>query len=424
MTNIAIIGSGIAGLSCSYFLHQHGYHVHLFEANDYVGGHTHTKTVSLNKTSYAVDTGFIVCNERSYPNFIQILRQLKVATQPTDMSFSVYDPMTKFQYAGGSLRSIFAQRKHLISPRFYRFVADIARFQRYTKSFLRNGNQTMSVADFLEASQFNSFFARHYLYPLIASLWSAPSSAIANMPFIFVAHFFYNHALLQMVPDLPWQVIAGGSAQYVQALITKVQPTLVVKTAIKKISRHPQGWELYSDRGLLGRFDEIIVATHSDQALAMLAHPSALEREILSAFRYQNNSVILHQDARMMPDCKAAWASWNARLGENIPDAVLTYDMNRLQNIPNSSPFYVSLNADHMINPEAILERFNYSHPQYSLPSLAAQQRQQELNSHAGIYFCGAYWGYGFHEDGVNSALAVCRQLLKKLLGTDNVFVK
>ena len=421
MTRIAIIGTGISGLSCAYFLHQHGFQVELFEANDYAGGHTHTIALEMNQTSYAVDTGFIVFNERSYPNFTKMLQQLQVETQPTDMSFSVYDPISDFQYAGIGLNGLFAKRSHLFKLKFYRFLSDIARFHRQTKAYLLDPDQTWSLADFLKHHQFDDFFSKHYLYPLIASLWSAPSNTIDHMPFAFVAHFFYNHALLQMVPDLPWQVVAGGSAQYVQAILDHVKPKLVLNTPIKKICRSELVCELYDGEGLLGQFDEVIVATHSDHALRLLDKASTLETQILSAFSYQDNEVILHQDSTLMPSKTAAWASWNARLSPDINGAVLTYNMNRLQNIPSAMPFYVTLNAEALINPELILDRFCYSHPQYHVSSLIAQQRQQELNTHAGIYFCGAYWGFGFHEDGVNSALKVCQQLLTKLLGTKDV---
>ena len=418
MKKIAIIGSGIAGLGSAYFLKQHGYAVHLIEANDYVGGHTHTIALELEGKAYAVDTGFIVFNQRSYPLFSKMLKDLNVASQETDMSFSVYDPSTQFQYAGKGLNGLFARRRHLFSPQFYGFIKEIMRFHQLAKAYLLAKDKSSSIRDFLNQHLFSDFFADNYLYPLIASLWSAPEQAIDSMPFMFVAHFFYNHALLQMIPDLPWQVVKGGSHSYVKALLESVQPQLSLNTKITRVFRGSTGIELYTDQGLFETFDEVVIALHSDQALDILDQASPLEREILSAFSYQANQVTLHQDAELMPSLPAAWASWNARRIPGSKQAVLTYDMNRLQGMSSPQPFLVTLNADAYINPNKVLGHYCFSHPQYTEQSLLAQHRQDELNQAAGIYFCGAYWGFGFHEDGLRSGFNACQALVNKLSRT------
>ncbi|HBI21492.1 MAG TPA: FAD-dependent oxidoreductase [Legionella sp.] len=409
---IAIIGSGISGLTSAYYLQKQGHDVFVFEASDYIGGHTHTIDVSRADQHYAIDTGFIVFNHQTYPNFTHLLNELHVDTQNTDMSFSVYDPKLNFQYSGGSLNGLFADRRNLFNPKFYRLLGEIHRFHRLAKSVLASNNTTSTLQQFLKQHQFHTDLGELYLYPLISALWSSPSDVIGAMPIYFVSKFFENHALLKMLPDISWKVVTHGSASYISPLIHSFKEQVYVNTAVVNLRRDEKGFRLFHETGPIGQFDAVVVATHSDQALRLLDAPTALEVEILSSFSYEDNDVILHQDETLMPSSSRAWASWNYRLSqEHHSHAVLTYNMNKLQSIPASVPFFVSLNAAHLIHPETVIQRFSYSHPQYTLASLAAQSRQQELNAQSGIYFCGAYWGFGFHEDGVNSALAVCRQL-------------
>lgn len=411
---IAIVGSGISGLTSAYYLQKSGHDVHVFEANDYIGGHTHTVSVNTSSGQYAIDTGFIVFNKKTYPNFVKLLQQLNVASQATDMSFSVYVPKINLQYAGGSLNSLFADRFNVLKPKFYGLLFEIRRFQRLAAVVINKNDQHSTLDDFLHTHKFTASLRDFYLYPLISALWSTPPQQIAQMPIYFVAKFFHNHALLKMVPDLPWQVIAGGSANYVAALIKDFTKKIQLRTAITKIVRTITGCYLFSSEGELGCFDKVVIATHSDQALSLLAEPTFLELEILSKFTYQPNEVILHTDTQLLPPNKRAWSSWNYWVSSRQQgNAVLTYDMNRLQSLSAPEQFCVSLNASHLIQPETIIRRFNYSHPQYTPDSLAAQSRQVELNSNNQIYYCGAYWGFGFHEDGVNSALQVCEQIEK-----------
>lgn len=410
---IAIIGSGISGLTCAHYLTKAGHSPTVFESNDYIGGHTHTVTVKGPTQDYAVDTGFIVFNSKTYPNFIRLLNELNVPYQATDMSFSVYDPANQFQYAGGSLNGLFAERRNLFSPKFYTFLYEIRRFQRLARQLLREKDKHLSLGEFIKQHRFQADVCENYLYPLIASLWSSPGNLIDAMPIYFVANFFENHSLLDLIPALNWNVIQAGSARYVEALTQAFINNIHLNTTISHVKRSENGWELSNQDTLLGVFDKVIIATHSDDALAMLDEPSTLTKDILSAFSYQDNHVLLHQDKRILPSNHRAWASWNYWIApENDQQAILTYNMNRLQGIPDEVPCYVSLNAKSLINPSLILQEFNYRHPQYTQASLGAQARQVELNQHAGLYFCGAYWGYGFHEDGVNSARVVCKQLL------------
>ncbi len=409
---IGIVGSGISGLTAAYFLNKAGHDVTVFEANDYIGGHTHTISVKSEKGDYQVDTGFIVFNEKTYPLFTQLLKEIDVPSQSTNMSFSVHVPASRMQYSGNSLNGLFADRLNIVSPRFYRLLYEIKRFQGLAKNVVAYPDIRMTVADFLTQHKFHAHFSDWYLYPLVSSLWSSALDEVSGMPIYFVAKFFDNHALLKTVPDLPWKVIQGGSSRYVDKLIRAFASRVYVNTPVKQIIRHPTGIQLLGANGELGDFDKVVLATHSDQALQLVAKPSALEERVLSAFRYASNEVVLHTDTRVLPPNKRAWASWNywvRSIGQ--PKAVLTYDMNRLQNLNSKENFCVTLNATDAIDPEKIIRRFNYSHPQYSPETLKAQSLQAELNrQNANILYCGAYWGFGFHEDGVRSALDMCRQ--------------
>lgn len=405
---IAIIGSGISGLTCAYLLNRQ-HDITVFEASDWVGGHTHTIDVQLAGRDYAIDTGFIVFNDWTYPNFIRLMDQLNVASQPTEMSFSVHDPNTKIEYNGNNLNSLFAQRRNLISPTFWRMLQDILRFNRESQEDLEQHrlSANLTLGEYLNTNGYRQRFIDHYIVPMGSAIWSMSLAAMLDFPLEFFVRFCKNHGLLSISNRPQWRVISGGSRSYIAPLTAGFAERIRLNCPVRQIVRDFNGVTLYSAQDK-ERFDAVVLACHSDQALQLLDSPSWVEREILGALRYADNDVVLHTDTSLLPDRPLAWASWNYRLGgPSQQPAAVTYNMNILQGIESSSTFCVSLNQTAQIDPAHILRQFNYAHPQYSLEGLAAQARWQELQGQQCTYFCGAYWGNGFHEDGVNSALRV-----------------
>ncbi|MFT5782256.1 MAG: putative NAD/FAD-binding protein [Pseudomonas sp.] len=405
---IAIIGSGISGLTAAYLLNRN-HQISVFEASDWVGGHTHTVDVQVDGRLYAIDTGFIVFNNWTYPNFIKLLDQLGVAYQPTEMSFSVCDPESGLEYNGNTLNSLFAQRSNLLSPVFWGMLRDILRFNREAVNDLEQGRiaSDVSLGNYLEQHGYGQRFIEHYIVPMGAAIWSMSLADMLNFPLQFFLRFFKNHGLLSVSNRPQWQVIKGGSSSYVAPLCASFAEHIRLQCPVQRVERDATGVTVYSANGS-ERFDKVVFACHSDQALKMLAEPSAAEQQILGALPYADNDVVLHTDTRLLPKRPLAWASWNYRLGgpANQP-AALTYDMNILQGITSPSTFCVSLNQTAAIEPSKILARYTYAHPQYSLAGVAAQARWEELLGANHSYFCGAYWANGFHEDGVVSGLRV-----------------
>ncbi len=407
---IAIIGSGIAGLTSAYLL-QREHDITVFEAQDWIGGHTHTVPVRLDGREYAVDTGFIVFNDWTYPNFIQLLQQLGVGFKPTEMSFAVTDPDTGVEYNGHDLNSLFAQRSNLLSPRFWGMIRDILRFNKEALSDLEQGRiaADTTLGQYLSQNGYGQRFIEHYIVPMGAAIWSMSLADMLGFPLQFFVRFFKNHGLLSVSNRPQWYVIEGGSSAYVAPLTKGFAERIRLNCPVSRVERDEQGVTLESPAGR-ERFDAVIFACHSDQALQLLAEPSASELEILGALRYADNDVVLHTDTRVLPKRRLAWASWNYRLGgPTRQPAAVTYNMNILQGIESEHTFCVSLNQTDAIDPDKILARFSYAHPQYSLAASAAQQRGEELQGRQHSYFCGAYWANGFHEDGVVSALRVAR---------------
>ena len=413
---IAIVGSGIAGLTCAYLL-QRQHQITLFEASDWVGGHTHTVDVEVQGQPFAIDTGFIVFNDWTYPNFIRLLDQLGVASQPTEMSFSVHDPASGSEYNGNNLNSLFAQRSNLLRPAFWGMLRDILRFNREAQFDLAEQRiaADLTLGQYLQQRGYGQRFIDHYIVPMGAAIWSMSLADMLQFPLQFFVRFFKNHGLLSVSDRPQWRVISGGSRSYVAPLSAGFAEHIRLNCPVQRVERDAEGVTLHSAAGV-ERFDKVVFACHSDQALALLATPSAAERDILGALRYADNDVVLHTDTRLLPKRPLAWASWNYRLGGPVDQpAAVTYNMNILQGIRSATTFCVSLNQTDAIDPAQILGRYRYAHPQYSLDGLRAQARWQELLGEQHSYYCGAYWANGFHEDGVVSALRVAEAFGERL---------
>ncbi|WP_252958897.1 NAD(P)/FAD-dependent oxidoreductase [Pseudomonas simiae] len=407
---IAIIGSGIAGLTSAYLLSRR-HEITLFEAGNRIGGHTHTVNVTVDDKSYAIDTGFIVFNDWTYPNFIRLLGQIGVKFKPTEMSFSVCDENTRFEYNGNNINSLFAQRSNILSPGFWGMLRDILRFNREAPLDLQEQriSADMTLGDYLEAKGYGPRFILHYIVPMGAAIWSMSLVDMLKFPLQFFVRFFKNHGLLSVNNRPQWCVIEGGSSSYIAPLTRNFREHIRLDCPVHLVERNEEGVVVHSAAGTEA-FDKVVFACHSDQALALLGDPSESELQILGALPYADNDVVLHTDTRLLPDRQLAWASWNYRLTPNRQtQAAVTYDMNILQGIDSDTTFCVSLNQTPMINPLKILARYTYAHPQYSLAAVAAQGRREEISGVRNTFYCGAYWANGFHEDGVVSALHVAQ---------------
>lgn len=410
--NIAIIGSGIAGLTCAWRLAGH-HQVTLFEAEPTVGGHTATVDVTTPQGTYAIDTGFIVYNDRTYPRFMGLLSELGISGQKTQMSFSVHNPQSGLEYNGHTLTSLFAQRRNLVNPAFWGLLRDIMRFNRLAKEALAGDvNENATLETFLEQHGFSAFFARHYILPMGAAIWSSSLQEMRRFPLPLFLRFFEHHGLLDVTQRPQWYVVPGGSREYVRAILTQLgdRLTLHLNAPVQQVTRHNGGVEIQLAQSS-HTFDQVIFACHSSQALAMLADPTPAESEVLGDIGWQHNEVVLHSDPRWLPVRERAWASWNYRLSErDQASACVTYNMNILQGLPEGSPlFCVTLNPETPVDERYVWKRFVYEHPMFNPKSWRAQSRRGEINGYQRSWFCGAYWYNGFHEDGVRSALDVVK---------------
>jgi len=406
---IAIVGAGISGLVAAHLLHRE-HDVSVFEEADWIGGHTHTVRVDAGDESHDVDTGFIVMNDRNYPNFERLLGKLGVPTQPSSMSFSVSDGRD-FEYSSTSLAGLFANPRHLASPPFLRMLADVRRFQREARELLSSEGDGPSLREYLEQRSYSSEFVERVIVPQAAAVWSADPRQMWSFPARFLAQFFYNHGMLALKDRPKWRTIVGGSHRYVERLVAPFSERVLLSQPVTAISRVDDRVEVTVRGREAQRFDRVIIATHSDQALAMLTNPSDREREILGAIPYQSNEVVLHTDRRMLPRRRRAWASWNYHLDGDVGASSVTYHMNRLQRLSAPEELCVTLNLSERIEPERVLGKWNYSHPVYTSQGMTAQRRRVEIDGVDRIHYCGAYWGWGFHEDGVVSAMQTCTPL-------------
>jgi len=403
---IAVIGSGISGMVAAYRLSRE-HEVTVFEAGSHVGGHTHTVDVEHGGVRYAVDTGFIVFNDWTYPNFVALMQELGVAWQPSRMSFSVRCERTGLEYNGTTLNSLFAQRRNLIRPAFLRMVTDIMRFNRRAPALLRDSDDSLSLGEYLRREAYSRFFLDHYIVPMGAAIWSSRPADMLRFPARFFVEFFSNHGFLSVNDRPTWRVICGGSREYIKKLTAPYAARIRLGTPVASIQRQRQHVVLRLKGGDLEHFDQVFIACHSDEALSLLSDPSPEERGILGAIKYQANDAVLHTDARLMPKRTLAWAAWNYHLPAQPSERVtVTYNMNILQTIAAPAQFLLTLNRAGDIDERKILGRYVYHHPVYTSAAVAAQKRRHEINGARGTYYCGAYWSYGFHEDGVKSALA------------------
>ncbi len=411
MSRIAIVGAGISGLTAALRLSA-GHDVHVFESNDSAGGHTHTVPVRLGERSLRVDTGFVVFNERAYPLFCELLAELGVESQPAPMTFSVSCERTGIEWGGARLDGLFAQRLNLLRPRMWRMLAEIRRFGLEAKRLLREDAGDEGLEDYLRRNGYSETFRALYMLPMAAAIWSSDPREIATLPARFFVRFFDNHGMLD-IRDAPyWLAVRGGSATYVERMARRLDGRLHLSTAVTRIVRHAGGVEVRTAAGAADRFDAVVVATHSDQALRLLAAPSPAEREILGAIRFRANDVVLHTDRTLLPRSERAWASWNYRVPASPAEGpTVTYYMNSLQSFEGVAPVLVTLNGTAAIRKDAVLRRFTYDHPVFTPEAVAAQARVSEISGQGGVHFCGAYWGYGFHEDGAESARRVVREV-------------
>ncbi len=424
---VAVVGSGISGLAVAHRLRAHA-DVTLFEAGDYFGGHTHTVDVTLptpkGSVTHGVDTGFLVYNERTYPNLIALFDELGIERAKSDMSFSVqvpdgFGPGRPLMWSGRTLGSVFAQRGNLLRPRFWRMLADLLRFNRLTTQLAASGAEAQlqqPLGEWLQANRFSREFRDWYFLPMIGCIWSCPTDQMLAFPVATMVRFCHNHGLLQITGRPQWWTVTGGGRHYVQAIVAGLSDARL-NTPVQRIERHASGVWVHSQRGRED-FDEVVLATHSDQSLRLLADAAPAERRVLGAVRYQPNVAVLHTDAAVLPADRSAWAAWNYERasdeGTERGRVCLHYLLNMLQPLPFEQPVVVSLNPVAPIDPTQVLGRFEYAHPVFDGAAIAAQQRLPSLQGQHHTWFCGAWTGYGFHEDGLKSGLAVVAGLRQR----------
>jgi uncharacterized protein len=402
---IAVIGTGISGnVAARELCREHD--ITVFEAGDHIGGHTHTHDICIDANKFAIDTGFIVFNDWTYPNFMTLLDEIGAASFPTEMSFSSRCEQSGIEYNGASLNKLFTQRRNLFRPGFHAMIRDILRFNSESRELLDHSDAELTLGNYLDSNNYGRLFVNNYIVPMGAAIWSTDPRQMLDFPACHFVRFFANHGLLNIRNRPQWHVIAGGSREYVNKLVAPFRNRIRLSEGVVSVKRLPTHVELRTTSGARECFDHVFIASHSDQALSMLSEPTRLEQEILGAIPYQHNEVVLHTDTSLLPQNRRSWASWNyLRKRSHSEQVTVTYNMNILQKLRSDTTFCVTLNDTPDINPDRILRRIRYQHPVFTTDGIRAQQRQQEVNGRHRTWYCGAYWRYGFHEDGVVSAL-------------------
>ena len=412
---IAVIGSGISGLTSAYYLADN-HDIHVFESESRIGGHTATVDVDYQGEQRAIDTGFIVYNDWTYPNFINLMNELGVSSRKTEMSFSVKCDETGLEYGGNNLNTMFAQRMNFLSPKFYGMIADILRFNKEAIQDLESGSivEGITLEQYLRDNRYSDAFVHKYLVPMGCAIWSASTESMLDFPLLFFVRFFKNHGLLSVNDRPQWHVLNGGSRSYLEPITQKFANKIRLNSEILEVDRSESKVTLVFQNGSKEYFDQVIFACHSDQALGLIKHPCGSEKSALSKIPYQPNEVVLHADDKLLPKKRLAWSSWNYWLREKYQQqAVLTYQMNILQGFQSETNYCVTLNATESINPDKIIGEFNYSHPVFSLEGIEAARDIKSFNGGNRTWFTGAYLGNGFHEDGVLSAINVVKAIEK-----------
>lgn len=419
---IAVIGAGISGLTAAYRLAE-DFDVTVFESEGRIGGHSSTVYVETDSGAQPIDTGFIVFNDRNYPNFNELLDEIGAEHVRSNMSFSVSDERGEFEYAGSSLSAIYATRRNIVNPRFHRMVADLVRFNREAKKFIRSGEEDdISLREYLALGGYSQYFIERLIVPQVSAVWSADPAQLYEFPARIVFQFFENHGVLDLTGRPQWRTISGGSNEYVKRLTKSFEDKVEIGVAAEAIRRGEAGVAIKLSDGAEAIFDEVVVATHSDQALALLADPTDAERSVLGAIPYVDNDVVLHTDTSLLPSRRAARSSWNFHLLDEPRDrTTVTYWMNNLQPIPGEIDYCVTLNLSDKIDPNEVIYEQNFSHPVFTASGLNAQQRHAEVSGVNRTHYCGAYWRWGFHEDGVWSGIRAAESVRRNLLAPREV---
>ncbi|MHB1050388.1 MAG: NAD(P)/FAD-dependent oxidoreductase [Bacteroidota bacterium] len=417
MEKLAIIGTGVAGMGCAYFLHKK-FDITMFEKNDYVGGHTNTVTVDEEGTPVHIDTGFMVFNHVTYPNLLRLFSELNVPTKKTSMSFSVQHTASGLEFSGTGISGLFAQRKNIFSPRYIAMLKQIGRFNTECEEVLTDpGYADMTLAEYVRAKGYGEEMMYKYLIPMSSAVWSTPIDEMLNFPAYTLVRFFKNHGFLGLNTQHQWYTVHNGSRSYRDIMIAPFKDSIRVNSGVMKVEKESTGAVVTTVDGSVHRFDKVIFASHADETLAMIDNPTDEERRLLSPFTYQENVAVLHTDESVMPKTKRAWSSWNYRIDDNgkggmIPSTV--YWMNSLQQVSKKKNYFVNINGEEQVNPKRVLKRIVYTHPVFTVATKNAQKELHRLNEHGPLYFCGSYFKYGFHEDAFTSALELSRRIMKE----------